>query len=301
MNLTILQDISRGVEKIPIAVRGQAISLDFNYIKDYNFEYIDVEPKDNLGRTGCYCVDNCRDKMKCSCWKLTVQFGFQRALKENEYRRHASIGYENMKILDVVPGGIVECGSRCKCCADKCSNHVVQNGIQHKLEVFKTENKGFGVRTKTDLPEGAFVCAYIGDVLEETAADLRDSTYQFKLPKLQANSNDDRESNTDSGSDDDSDSDGEPQEKIRRNELHDVIQPFLNYFPPMQNGNADNFPEPEYIESNENMKIFVIDGLKNGNVARFINVRFPNHFFPFIFFSSRNQLPNAINSISAFV
>ena len=150
------------------------------------------------------------------------------------------------------------------------SEDVVQNGVQHRLEVFKTEKKGWGVRSKTDLPEGAFICHYAGDLLEVPAADLRDLKYQFKLPKLKPNSNSDEES--DSSSDDDSESDAEPAAKIARND--DVVQPFLNYFPPMQNGNADKFPEPEYIESNEELKQFVIDGLKNGNISRYVNVRF---------------------------
>lgn len=150
------------------------------------------------------------------------------------------------------------------------SEDVVQNGVQHRLEVFKTENKGWGVRSKTDLPEGAFICHYAGDLLEIGAADQRDSSYQFKLPKLKPNSNSDQESESDY--DDGSESDGEPVAKIPRND--DVVQPFLNYFPPMQNGNADKFPEPEYIESNEELKSFVVDGLKNGNISRYVNVRF---------------------------
>lgn len=69
----LFQDISRGKEKIPIFVRGQPISLDFGYITGYNFDYIDIDEEDNLGRTGCQCIDNCRDKIKCSCWRLTVR------------------------------------------------------------------------------------------------------------------------------------------------------------------------------------------------------------------------------------
>lgn len=160
---------------------------------------------------------------------------------------------------------------------------VVQNGVQHGLEVFKTANKGWGVRTKTDLPEGAFICHYAGDLLEDTAADQRDSMYQFKLPKLKPGTNSDEES--DSDSEDHSESDSEPAAKMSRND--DVVQPFLNYFPPIQNGNADNFPEPEYIESNDELKTFVVDGLRNGNISRFVNVRFDTIHDQFaIFFCS---------------
>lgn len=243
--------------------------MDFKYITAYSFDYIDVEPENNLGRIGCDCDDNCRDKLKCSCWKLTVQLAIQRTLTGRKLNRYSGIGYTNMKLIKMIPTGIVECGVECKCCADKCANHVVQNGTQHKLEVFMTENKGWGVRATTDLPEGAFICNYTGDVLEEAAADQRDSKYQFKLPKIM-NSNGDGETDFDSSIDSESDDSLEP--KNSRND--DVLQPFLNYLPPMQNGNADYFPDPIYIESNKEMKMFVIDALKNGNVARFINVRF---------------------------
>ena len=150
------------------------------------------------------------------------------------------------------------------------SKDVVQNGVQHRLEVFKTEKKGWGVRSKTDLPEGAFICHYAGDLLEIPTAGQRDSKYQFELPKLKPNSNSDKESG--STSDDNDEPDAESAIEIARND--DVMQPFLNYFPPMQNGNADKFPEPEYVESNEELKQFVVDGLKNGNISRYVNVRF---------------------------
>lgn len=262
-----LQDISRGKEKVPIAVRGEQMIMEFTYITDHNFEYIDVEPQNNLGRVGCNCEDNCRDKWKCSCWKLTVQLEVKRTLLK---KQKLKIGYENMKLQEMVSNGIVECGNLCRCCAAKCSNHVVQNGIQHKFEIFKTANKGWGVRATTDLPKGAFICHYAGDVLEENAADQRDTRYQFKLPKFKRVRDVDT-SDIESSNESDSDADAEPVPKIRRND--DVLQPFLNYFPPMHNGNADHFPE-EYIEWNENMGTFVVDGLKNGNISRFINVRF---------------------------
>lgn len=248
--------------------------MDFKYISSYNFDYIDIEPRNSLGRGGCNCEDNCRNKRKCSCWRLTVQMAMQKMPEEYEYKRKANVGYKHMKLQEMIPSGIVECSSNCKCCTEKCVNHVVQNGIQHKLEVFMTKDKGWGVRATTELPEGAFVCQYVGDVLEESAADLRDSKYQFRLPKIKINT----ENN--GNADDADDSDSEPEEKIPRTELHDVLQPFLNYFPPLENGNADNLPDSEYIESNEDMIDFVIDALKNGNIARFINVSELKKFLP---------------------
>lgn len=67
---------------------------------------------------------------------------------------------------------IKECWWKCGC--DKlCGNRVVQRGISRNLQVFMTPlGKGWGLRTLEDLPKGAFVCEYVGEVL--TNAELFD-------------------------------------------------------------------------------------------------------------------------------
>ncbi|KAK6780693.1 hypothetical protein RDI58_022877 [Solanum bulbocastanum] len=63
---------------------------------------------------------------------------------------------------------IKECWWKCGC-SKQCGNRVVQRGISHKLQVFMTpEGKGWGLRTLEDLPRGAFVCEYVGEVLTNT-------------------------------------------------------------------------------------------------------------------------------------
>lgn len=65
---------------------------------------------------------------------------------------------------------IKECWWKCGC-DNQCGNRVVQRGINRKLQVFMTpEGKGWGLRTLEDLPEGAFVCEYVGEIL--TNAEL---------------------------------------------------------------------------------------------------------------------------------
>ncbi|KAI3819541.1 hypothetical protein L1987_13382 [Smallanthus sonchifolius] len=65
---------------------------------------------------------------------------------------------------------IKECWLKCGC-NKQCGNRVVQRGIRRKLQVFMTPGgKGWGLRTLEDLPKGAFVCEYVGEVL--TNAEL---------------------------------------------------------------------------------------------------------------------------------
>ncbi|GAA0164463.1 histone modifying enzyme [Lithospermum erythrorhizon] len=60
---------------------------------------------------------------------------------------------------------IKECWRKCGCNMS-CGNRVVQRGISRKLQVFLTsDGKGWGVRTLEELPKGAFVCEYVGEVL----------------------------------------------------------------------------------------------------------------------------------------
>ncbi|EPS69629.1 hypothetical protein M569_05137, partial [Genlisea aurea] len=60
---------------------------------------------------------------------------------------------------------IKECWLKCGC-SKQCGNRVVQRGITRNLQVFLTcEEKGWGLRSLEDLPKGAFVCEYVGEVL----------------------------------------------------------------------------------------------------------------------------------------
>lgn len=58
-------------------------------------------------------------------------------------------------------------------CADHgCSNDVVQRGIRIPLQVFFGQ-KGWGVRTLVPIPQGSFVCEYIGELLHDEEAESR--------------------------------------------------------------------------------------------------------------------------------
>ncbi|KAI3473034.1 hypothetical protein Pfo_031158 [Paulownia fortunei] len=64
----------------------------------------------------------------------------------------------------VVRKFIKECWDKCGC-SMKCGNRVVQQGITAKLQVFMTPEKGWGLRTLEDIPKGAFICEYVGEVV----------------------------------------------------------------------------------------------------------------------------------------
>ncbi|CAK9183570.1 unnamed protein product [Ilex paraguariensis] len=84
---------------------------------------------------------------------------------------------KNEDILEPCKGHLVrrfikECWWKCGC-NKQCGNRVVQRGINCKLQVFMTPGgKGWGLRTLEELPKGAFVCEYVGEVL--TNSELYD-------------------------------------------------------------------------------------------------------------------------------
>ncbi|KAK9012183.1 hypothetical protein V6N11_040252 [Hibiscus sabdariffa] len=82
---------------------------------------------------------------------------------------------------------VYECNRKCSC-SRACPNRVLQKGVRVKLEVFRTENKGWGVRAREPILSGTFVCEYIGEILNEQEANNRltrfdrDScNYMFKV------------------------------------------------------------------------------------------------------------------------
>lgn len=71
---------------------------------------------------------------------------------------------------------VYECNHMCRC-NKSCPNRILQNGVRAKLEVFKTEKKGWGVRAGEAILRGTFVCEYIGEVLDVQEAHNRRKRY----------------------------------------------------------------------------------------------------------------------------
>ncbi|GJN15401.1 hypothetical protein PR202_gb02314 [Eleusine coracana subsp. coracana] len=59
---------------------------------------------------------------------------------------------------------VYECGALCGC-PMTCVNRVTQRGMKHRLEVFRSTETEWGVRTLDLIQPGAFVCEYSGDVV----------------------------------------------------------------------------------------------------------------------------------------
>jgi len=75
-------------------------------------------------------------------------------------------GYEFRRLKEPVLTGIYECNSQCKC-SKTCLNRVVQNPLKLSFQVFKTGDRGWGLRSVHDIPKGTFLCTYVGNLWTE--------------------------------------------------------------------------------------------------------------------------------------
>ncbi|KAM3873062.1 histone-lysine N-methyltransferase SETDB1-B-like [Diretmus argenteus] len=165
-----IQDITCGREDIPLSCVNEIDSTPPPKVA-YNKEripedgvYINTSPEFLVG---CDCTDGCRDKSKCSCHQLTLQA----TACTPGAQINPNAGYLHKRLDECLPTGVYECNKRCKCCVHMCTNRLVQHGLQVRLQLFKTQNKGWGIRCLDDVAKGSFVCIYAGKILTDDFAD----------------------------------------------------------------------------------------------------------------------------------
>ncbi|GLJ44763.1 hypothetical protein SUGI_0941460 [Cryptomeria japonica] len=133
------------------------------------FEYIsEVKvPKsvlDCVPSNSCDCKGSCAPGGKCSCFSLN---GGQMPYTHNGFL----VKWRPM---------VYECSELCSC-PPTCRNRLTQKGLKFHLEVFKTENRGWGVRSWDPIPAGAFICEYVGEVLSSEDIDQQVEENEFLL------------------------------------------------------------------------------------------------------------------------
>ncbi|KAF3448251.1 hypothetical protein FNV43_RR08964 [Rhamnella rubrinervis] len=156
-----LERIPEGKEVIPICAVN---TIDdekpppFCYITSmiYPNLCLPIPPK------GCDCIVKCSDSQRCSC----------------AVKNRGEIPYNYNGAIVEAKSLVYECGPSCRC-APFCHNRVGQHGIKFQLEVFKTETRGWGVRSLNSISSGSFICEYIGELLEEKEAEQRTGTDEY--------------------------------------------------------------------------------------------------------------------------
>lgn len=147
-------DISKGKENLPVYLFND-VDVDNDPML---YEYIvgPVYPPSTFEGSvggGCDCVSGCSNGCQC-------------ILKNG-----GELVYDSSGILLRGKPLIYECGRACRC-PPNCHNRVTQKGVTHRLEVFRSRETGWGVRSLDAIRAGAFICEYSGVVLTEEQAEV---------------------------------------------------------------------------------------------------------------------------------
>ena len=172
-----------------------------------NFEFVTqnvcgagVIPPDPEARVGCGCRADFRRQVgceyrACECLEDTA---FDEDGKSVGFPYHGSGGKKDLLRKHYLERGhaIYECNELCTC-ASFCKSRLVQKGRTVPLEIFRTENRGWGLRCLLPLRRGQFVDTYRGEIITDVEADGREmaarenpnslskDSYLFSLDKFQ--------------------------------------------------------------------------------------------------------------------
>uniref|UniRef100_A0A674PP59 Euchromatic histone-lysine N-methyltransferase 1b n=1 Tax=Takifugu rubripes TaxID=31033 RepID=A0A674PP59_TAKRU len=165
-------DIALGHERVPIPCVNSVDSEPYPEGYKYIPENCVTSPM-NIDRNithmqYCVCKENCSTSI-CMCGQLSLRCWYDKT------------GRLLPEFCREEPPLIFECNHACSCWRT-CKNRVVQNGLRTKLQLFRTSKKGWGVRAHQDIPQGTFVCEYVGEIISEAEAEMRQNdAYLFSL------------------------------------------------------------------------------------------------------------------------
>ncbi|XP_006749301.1 histone-lysine N-methyltransferase EHMT1 [Leptonychotes weddellii] len=172
MEKTVSRDIARGYERIPIpcvnAVDSEPCPSNYKYVSQ-NCVTSPMNIDRNITHLQyCVCIDDCSSS-NCMCGQLSMRCWYD---KDGRLLPEFNMAE---------PPLIFECNHACSCWRS-CRNRVVQNGLRARLQLYRTQNMGWGVRSLQDIPLGTFVCEYVGELISDSEADVREEdSYLFDL------------------------------------------------------------------------------------------------------------------------
>ncbi|KAJ6651826.1 hypothetical protein lerEdw1_016443 [Lerista edwardsae] len=168
------RDISRGFERVPVpclnGVDNEPCPSNFHYIaQDIISESLAIPVTEWVRRQHCTCSRICSAN-KCPCILRSYGYRYNRTghvVETFNWWKHYS--------------HIYECHVLCVC-PRACPNRVVQRGLRTQLQLYRTPNKGWGVRTMQDLLRGTFICQYFGELIcSADSQEREDDTYYYSV------------------------------------------------------------------------------------------------------------------------
>ncbi|KAL1338685.1 hypothetical protein HN51_033292 [Arachis hypogaea] len=148
----IIGDLSSGAESIPVSLVNDVDNVKapayFTYFHSLRHpkSFSLMQPSH-----GCSCGKSCvPGDLNCSCIR----------------RNDGDFPYTGGSILVSRRPLIHECGPTCQCFPN-CKNRASQTGLKHHMEVFKTKDRGWGLRSLDPIRAGSFICEYAGEVIDQ--------------------------------------------------------------------------------------------------------------------------------------
>ncbi|VFQ72292.1 unnamed protein product [Cuscuta campestris] len=161
----ILPDLTSGAESQPVSlvndVDNEKGPAYFTYISTLKNPKSYETPSPSLS---CHCIGGCQPgNSNCPC----IQ------------RNRGYLPYNALGVLMTYNNMILECCSSCPC-PSNCRNRMSQAGLKVRLEVFKTKNRGWGLRSWDPIRGGCFICEYAGEVIDaDDIGSYREDNYIF--------------------------------------------------------------------------------------------------------------------------
>ncbi|KAG2632756.1 hypothetical protein PVAP13_2NG123030 [Panicum virgatum] len=161
----ILLDISYGVENKPISLVNEVDDEKGPTHFTYTTKLTYGNPNSMRKTQGCKCASVCLPgDNNCSCM----------------HRNAGDLPYSASGILVSRMPMLYECNDSCTC-SQNCRNRVVQKGTQIRFEVFKTGDRGWGLRSWDPIRAGTFICEYAGEIIDRNTVNGEDD-YIFETP-----------------------------------------------------------------------------------------------------------------------
>ncbi|KAG8100288.1 hypothetical protein GUJ93_ZPchr0013g36538 [Zizania palustris] len=167
----ILHDMSYGAESKPVCLVNEVDDekgpSNFTYTTKLSYK----NPLSSMRKMqGCNCATVCLPgDDNCSC----------------THRNAGDLPYSASGILVSRMPMLYECNDSCMC-SHNCRNRVVQKGTQIHFEVFKTGDRGWGLRSWDPIRAGTFICEYAGEVIDKNCV-IGEDDYIFETPPSEQN------------------------------------------------------------------------------------------------------------------
>ena len=155
---------------------------------------------------------------------------------------------------------------------------MVQFPIRSRLQIFKTANRGWGIRALDDLPQGAFVCTYVGKLYGPEEGNAQGTAFgDMYFADLDMIDNVERrkegyesDPDEDEGIEDDSDSDSERPKKREKTEGTPLEAAVVDRQDSREENKESKFTSVRKLYGPDE-DIYIMDAMTQGNVGRYLN------------------------------